>query len=83
MDEYRYPENFSELVSMLSEMEDGEWADNDDTGHYRYVEKVSMCGGDYIMWEDHEVVGVTFDVMEVAQFIAEGWEVYEQMGYYK
>lgn len=74
MDEYRYPENFSELVSMLSEMEDGEWADNDDTGHYRYVEKVSMCGGDYLVYEDHELLGVTYDVVSVAQFLAEGWK---------
>ena len=74
MDEYRYPKNFSELVSMLSEMEDGEWADNDDTGHYRYVEKVSMCGGDYLVFEDHELLGVTYDVVSVAQFLAEGWE---------
>ena len=74
MDEYRYPKNFSELVIMLSEMEDGEWADNDDTGHHRYVEKVSMCGGDYLMYEDHELLGVTYDVVSVAQFLAEGWE---------
>ena len=77
MDEYKYPKDFSELISMLIAMEEGDWADNDDTGHLRYIEKVSMCGGNYLMCEDHEVVGVTFDVMEVAQFIAEGWEYNE------
>ena len=74
MDEYRYPKNFSELVSMLEEMEEGEWADNDDSGHLRYVERVSMCGGDYLVFEDHELLGVTYDVVSVAQFLAEGWE---------
>ena len=78
MDEYRYPENFEELVSMLSEMEEGEWGDNDDTGHLRYVERVSMCGGDYALYEDHEFIGVTFDVVSVAQFLAEGWDAYEE-----
>lgn len=78
MDEYRYPENFEELVSMLKDMKDNEWADNDDTGHHRYIERVSMFAGNYAMFEDHELVEVTFDVMKVARFLAEGWDAYEE-----
>ena len=78
MDEYIYPENFEELVSILKDMEEGEWGDNDDTGHHRYVERVSMLAGNYAMFEDHELVDVTFDVMKVARFLAEGWDAYEE-----
>ena len=78
MDEYRYPENFEELVSILRDMKEGEWGDNDDTGHHRYIERVSMFAGNYAMFEDHELVEVTFDVMKVAQFLAEGWDAYEE-----
>ena len=74
MDEYRYPENFSELVSMLSEMNDDEWADNDDSGHHRYVEIVNMEEGRYGLYEDNEWLGCAHDVVSVAQFLAEGWE---------
>ena len=77
MDEYRYPKNFSELVSMLIAMEEGDWADNDDTGHLRRVELIPMETGNYAMFEDHEFIGTTFDVVSAAQFIAEGWEYNE------
>ena len=75
MDEYIYPENFEELVSMLKDMKDDEWADNDDTGHHRYVE---IVGGRYGLYEDHEWLGCTHDVVSVAQFLAEGWDAYEE-----
>lgn len=78
MDEYIYPENFEELVSILKDMKDDEWADNDDTGHHRYVEIVNMVGGRYGLYEDHEWLGCTHDVVSVAQFLAEGWDAYEE-----
>ena len=74
MNEYIYPENFEELVYMLAAMDEDQFADNDDTGHLRYVEIVNMEGGRYGMYEDHEWVGCTHDVVSVAQFLAEGWE---------
>lgn len=74
MDEYRYPENFTELVQMMIEMKDDEYCENDDTGHLRYVEIVNMCGGKYGLYEDKEFVGCTHDVVAAAQFIAEGWK---------
>lgn len=74
MDEYRYPKNFSELVIMLSDMEDDEWADNDDSGHHRYVEIVNMEEGRYGLYEDDEWLGCTHDTVAVAWFLAEGWE---------
>lgn len=77
MDEFRYPENFSELVEMIANLADDEYGDNDDSGHYRYVEVVNMCGGKYGMYEDHEFIGCTDDVVSVAEFLAEGWEEYE------
>lgn len=74
MDEYRYPENFEELVEMLREMTEEECCENDDSGHERYVERTNMHVGDYALYEDGEFIGATFDVVSVAQFIAEGWE---------
>lgn len=74
MDEYRYPENFEELVEMLREMTEEEYCENDDSGHERYVERTNMHVGDYALYEDGEFIGATFDVVSVAQFIAEGWE---------
>ena len=79
MDEYRYPENFEELVEMLSEMTEEECCENDDSGHKRYVERTNMHVGNYALYEDGEFIGATFDVVSVAQFIAVGWEVYERM----
>lgn len=77
MDEYRYPETFSELVEMMTDMPDDMYWENDDTGHLRTVEIIPMHVGKYAMFEDHEFVGTTFDVVTAAQFIAEGWEAYE------
>lgn len=74
MDEYRYPTNFSELVDMLCELKEDEYCENDDTGHLRYVERTNMHVGNYALYEDHEFIGATFDVVAVAQFLAEGWE---------
>lgn len=77
MDEYRYPETFSELVEMMTDMPEDMYWENDDTGHLRVVEIIPMHVGKYAMFEDHEFVGTTFDVVSAAQFIAEGWEAYE------
>ena len=54
-----------------------EWVENDDTGKLRAVIIGSMCGGRYELYEDHEFLGCTHDVVSAAQFIAEGWEAYE------
>lgn len=74
MDEYRYPENFSELVSMLEEMANDEYGENDDTGHLRYVRIANIPAGKYGLYEDHKYLGCTHDVVAAAQFLAEGWE---------
>ena len=89
MDEYRYPENFEELVTMLLEMNKDEYGENDDTGHLRHVRIADIPAGKYGLYEDHKYIDCTNDVVVAAQFLAEGWEVYEQlegyeqMGYYR
>ena len=71
------PKNFSELVETLQLMDWNEWVENDDTGKLRAVVIGSMCGGRYELYEDHEFLGCTHDVVSAASFVAEGWEVYE------
>jgi len=71
MDRYVDPKTFDELVHEMKIMEFGDWVENDDNN--RYVELGSMCGGKYEMYEDKEFVGCTDEVVEAAQFIAEGW----------
>lgn len=83
MDEYRYPETFSELVEMMTDMPEDMYWENDDTGHLRRVELIPMETGNYAMFEDHEFIGTTFDVVSAAQFIAEGWEAYEHMEHHE
>ena len=77
------PQTFSELVEILTQMDWNEWVKNDDTGKLRAVVIGNMCGGKYELYEDHEFLGCTHDVVSAAQFVAEGWEAYEQMGDYK
>ena len=43
----------------------------------RYVELGSMVGARYELYEDHEFIGGTSDVVAAAQFIAEGWNYNE------
>lgn len=71
---YDYPQNFHELVGMMCTMDIEDFAENDDTGHYRAVVIGNMCGGRYELYEDHEFLGCTHDVVSAASFIAEGWE---------
>ena len=71
------PKNFSELVETLQLMDWNEWVENDDTGKLRAVVIGSMCGGRYELYEDHEFLGCTHDVVSAASFIAEGWEYNE------
>ena len=77
------PKNFSELVEILTQMDWNEWVENDDTGKLRAVVIGSMCGGRYELYEDHEFLGCTHDVVSAAQFVAEGWEAYEQLEYHE
>lgn len=71
------PKNFSELVETLQLMDWNEWIENDDTGKLRAVVIGSMCGGRYELYEDHEFLGCTHDVVSAASFVAEGWEYNE------
>ena len=71
MSRYVNPKNFHELVVEIAAMNFGDWAENEDNGHY--IEIGSMCGGKYELYEDKEFIGCTNDVIEAAQFIAEGW----------
>lgn len=71
------PKNFSELVETLQLMDWNEWVENDDTGKLRAVVIGSMCGGRYELYEDHEFLGCTHDVVSAASFVAEGWEYNE------
>ena len=76
MSRYVNPKNFHELVVEMDAMEFGDWAENEDNG--RYVELGSMVGARYELYEDHEFIGGTSDVVAAAQFIAEGWNYNEQ-----
>ena len=71
---YDYPQNFHELVEIMRSMNIDDFAENDDTGHLRAVVIGNMCGGRYELYEDHEFLGCTHDVVSAASFIAEGWE---------
>ena len=77
--EYQFaePQDFSELVQIMKNMNIEEWVENDDTGHMRVVEVGNMCGGRYELYEDKEFLGCTHDVVAAAQFVAEGWDKYE------
>lgn len=71
MSKYINPNTFSELVHEMNIMELGDWVENEDNN--RYIEVGSMCGAKYELYEDHEFIGGTSDVVAAAQFIAEGW----------
>lgn len=71
------PKNFSELVETLLLMDWNEWVENDDTGHLRAVVIGNMFAGRYELYEDHEFLGCTSDVVSAASFVAEGWEYNE------
>ena len=73
----RDPRSFHELVELIESMEWNEWVENDDTGKLRAVVIGSMCGGRYELYEDHEFLGCTSDVVSAASFVAEGWHEYE------
>ena len=76
MSRYVNPKNFHELVVEIVAMDFGDWAENEYNN--RYIEIGSMCGGKYELYEDHEFIGGTSDVVAAAQFIAEGWNYNEQ-----
>ena len=69
------PQTFHELVEEMNTMEFGDWVENEDNG--RYVELGNMIGTKYELYEDHEFIGETSDVVAAAQFIAEGWNYNE------
>lgn len=71
---YDYPQNFHELVEAMCALSINDFVENDDTGHLRAVEIGNMSGGRYELYEDHEFLGCTHDVVSAASFIAEGWE---------
>lgn len=71
---YDYPQNFHELVEMMRSLNLDDFVENDDTGHLRLVIIGNMCSGKYELYEDHEFLGCTPDVVAAASFIAEGWE---------
>ena len=75
--QFAEPQNFSELVQIMKDMNMEEWVENDDTGHMRVVFIGNMCGGRYELYEDRKFLGCTHDVVAAAQFVAEGWEAYE------
>lgn len=71
MSRYVNPKNFHELVVEIAAMDFGDWTENEDNG--RYAEIGNMIGAKYELYEDHEFIGGTSDVVSAAQFIAEGW----------
>ena len=75
MSRYVNPKNFHELVEEMKAMEFGDWVENEDNN--RYIELGNMIGAKYELYEDHEFIGGTSNVVSAAQFIAEGWESYE------
>lgn len=81
MSRYVNPKNFHELVVEIADMNFGDWAENEDNG--RYIEIGNMIGAKYELYEDHEFIGGTSNVVSAAQFVAEGWEAYEGMESYE
>ena len=75
MSRYINPQTFHELVEEMKAMKFGDWVENEDNN--RYIELGNMIGGKYELYEDHEFIGVTSDVVAAAQFIAEGWNYNE------
>ena len=75
MSRYINPKNFHELVEEMKAMEFGDWVENEDNN--RFVELGNMIGAKYELYEDHEFIGGTSDVVAAAQFIAEGWNYKE------
>ena len=65
------PQTFHELVEEMKAMEFGDWVENEDNN--RFVELGNMIGAKYELYEDHEFIGGTSDVVAAAQFIAKGW----------
>ena len=74
MDNQIYPSNYAELVAYIESMEPGDYIENDDTGHLRYVETGHMCEGRFELFEDNEFITCTDSAIQTADFIAEGWE---------
>ena len=83
MDKYREPKDFHELVEMLQTMDEYDFCDCMDSGKLREVHVGGLAEGRYILYESGGYIGCTDDVVSAAQFVAKGWEAYEQMGYYK
>ena len=75
MSRYVNPKNFHELVVEMNAMDFGDWVENEDNG--RYVEIGNMIDAKYELYEDHEFIGGTSDVVAAAQFIAKGWNYNE------
>lgn len=75
MSRYVNPKNFHELVEEMKAMEFGDWVENEDNNHF--VELGNTIGAKYELYEDHEFIGGTSDVVAAAQFIAEGWNYNE------
>ena len=75
MSRYVKPKNFHELVVEIAAMDFGDWAENEYNN--RYIEIGSMIEAKYELYEDHEFIGGTSDVVAAAQFIAEGWNYNE------
>ena len=75
MSRYIEPQTFHELVEEMKVMEFGDWVENEDNN--RFVELGNMIGAKYELYEDHEFIGGTSDVVAAAQFIAEGWNYKE------
>ena len=71
------PTTFSELVEILTQMNWNEWVENDDTGHMRHVRIANIPAGRYGLYENDKYIGCTHDVIAAAQFVAKGWEAYE------
>lgn len=69
------PKNFYELVFEMAKMELGDWVENRDNG--RYVERGSMYGGRYELYEDLEFVGCISNVAAAARFLTKGYDFNE------
>lgn len=75
--QFAEPQSFSELVQIMKCMDWNEYVENDDTGKLRTVIIGNMCGGKYELYENLDFLGCTNDVVAAAQFVAKGWEAYE------